>query len=245
MILEERLSIADNAIIVTSRQGALYDNRVCEYRINRVDGGMAKRKPPPPLDELHPEVAAIFRRMEATGHTQKDLANMLGFRDDEANKVSLIRHKKRKMTVSEVAMAREALRMDEPPVEVRPRQIPIIGLVNAGSWREEIDNRGVRMMDCPDPRLPKHVFAVQVEGDSMDKVAAPGTNIVVDPKDRDLRHGKYYVVRNGDGEITFKQFFSEPARLEPASTNPEHKPIMLGSDFVEIIGRVVMQAKWL
>jgi repressor LexA len=42
---------------------------------------------------------------------------------------------------------------------------------------------------------------------------------------RRARDGRIYAVRNQDGEATFKRYRADPPRLEPMSSNPEHKPI--------------------
>jgi SOS-response transcriptional repressor LexA len=92
-------------------------------------------------------------------------------------------------------------------------------------------------MPSPDKALSAKSFVVLVEGDSMDKVAASGDGVIVDPTDLDLVSGKYYVVRNGEGETTFKRYRENPARLEPCSTNPAHQTIYPGRDTFTVIGR--------
>ena len=54
----------------------------------------------------------------------------------------------------------------------------------------------------------------------------------------DLVNGGYYIIRNGDGETTFKRYIENPARLEPCSSNPEHQAIYPGQSPFEVIGRV-------
>ena len=95
------------------------------------------------------------------------------------------------------------------------------------------------MMPCPDENISLAAFVVQVDGDSMDLVVSDGGRIVVDPNDLDLVTRKYYVIRNGDGETTFKQFLADPARLAPCSTNDNHKTIFPGRDEFTIVGRVI------
>ena len=73
----------------------------------------------------------------------------------------------------------------------------------------------------------------------MDTVAGAGSIVLVDPDQLSLRDGRYYVVMNGEGETTFKQFRADPARLEPLSSNPEHRTIDLGQSPYTVVGRVV------
>jgi SOS-response transcriptional repressor LexA len=66
-------------------------------------------------------------------------------------------------------------------------------------------------------------IALTVRGDSMDRISPDGSTIVINKADRTLVSGKPYVfcVR---GEVTFKLWRPEPARLAPYSTNPIHEP---------------------
>ena len=93
-------------------------------------------------------------------------------------------------------------------------------------------------MPSPDRALSKEAFVVIVEGDSMDLVANDGEAIIIEPAERELLAGRYYVIMNGDGETTFKRYMENPARFEPCSSNPAHKPIIVGSQNFTIVGRV-------
>lgn len=75
----------------------------------------------------------------------------------------------------------------------------------------------------------------------MNQVVGADATIIVDPDDFELRDGKFYAVMNGDGETTFKRFRADPPRLEPCSTNPDHKPIILGREPFTVVGRIVWQ----
>lgn len=115
--------------------------------------------------------------------------------------------------------------------------LPRVGLVSAGMWREGFE-QVTEWIPSPDRALSEDSFVVRVEGDSMDKVAKSGEDVIVDPRDLDLIGGKYYVVRNDDGETTFKQYCENPARLEPCSSNSKHGTIYLGREGFTLIGRV-------
>lgn len=86
-------------------------------------------------------------------------------------------------------------------------------------------------------------FALKVDergdGDSMDRVSPPGSTIIVNKADRELRSGRCYVF-SIDGETTYKMWQDgDPPYLAPYSTNPHHKPIFVKRrrDF-DVIGRV-------
>lgn len=116
------------------------------------------------------------------------------------------------------------------------RTIPVIGMVAASNWQEAIE-RAEEFI--PAPVDGRNAFGLVVEGTSMDRVARPGSIVIVDPDDFQLHDQAYYVVRNEAGETTFKQYREGPARLEPVSSDPEHRTIELGREAVAIVGRVV------
>lgn len=124
------------------------------------------------------------------------------------------------------------------PMPQPARPIPILGDVPAGNWREAMNTSRVSM-PSPDPSVPAEAYALKVVGDSMNRIAGEGATIIIDPTERDLYERWLYVVRNGDGEVTFKQYLERPARLVPCSTNPEHKEIPIADRDYEIVGRVI------
>lgn len=122
------------------------------------------------------------------------------------------------------------------------RLVPIVGSVAAGAFAEALEN--------PEGYLPippsvggARCFALRPAGDSMNQVAGPSDYIVVDPDQANLENGRLYVVRNGDGEATFKRFRSDPPLLEPVSTNPEHRVIPVGAEPFTVVGRVIYVGK--
>lgn len=177
------------------------------------------------------DVDTLKRLMAERGETQAGMARMLGITPDKMSKTL---KGTRRLTLEEGnTLARYFGVVDEPEPEPK---IPIIGLISAGEWREAIENvKG--WLPRPDKSLSKDAFAVIIEGDSMDLIAQEGEAIIVDPQDRDLLSGRYYVIRNGSGETTFKQYKSDPARLEPCSSNPSHKTIYPGRDVFTVVGR--------
>lgn len=84
-------------------------------------------------------------------------------------------------------------------------------------------------------------FALKLEqdADSMDRLSPPGSVLVVNKADRELRHGRCYIF-SVEGETTYKMWQDgDPAYMAPFSTNPLHKPVFIRRkrDF-DVIGRV-------
>src|SRR3546814_14118791 len=57
------------------------------------------------------------------------------------------------------------------------------------AWTEAIHDP-MGWMPCPDPSFPKGVFALFIDGDSIDKIAPDGATIIVDPSDKLLEIGR-------------------------------------------------------
>ena len=90
---------------------------------------------------------------------------------------------------------------------------------------------------------PQADFYVIVNGDSMDRVGYRSGDIVAVKRNPDPREGEVVIARIGH-EITLKCFHrAEPDRIElqPRSSNPEHKPIVIDEATAdwEIVGVVV------
>lgn len=180
------------------------------------------------------DVATLKRLMSEWKERPVDIARLLGI---EPDKVSKILHNKRRITAEEADTLRRYFGIKEEESGAKPRRLPIVGLVSAGMWREGFE-QVIGYMPSPDPSLGKDAFVVIVEGSSMNKIAQPGDAVIVDPSERSLIDGKLYIIRNGDGETTFKQYRENPARLEPCSDDPRHRTIYPGQEGFEVIGRV-------
>jgi repressor LexA len=118
------------------------------------------------------------------------------------------------------------------------RTVPIIGLSNAGAWREAI-GVPIGTMSIPSAIGGKDAFAIEVKGDSMDLLIEDGGYVLVDPIQKQLYDGKVYLIENAEYETTVKRYRSNPARFCPMSTNPDHKEFELGDGHVKVIGRIV------
>lgn len=117
--------------------------------------------------------------------------------------------------------------------------VPLLSMVSAGNLRHQDGilksdiERYIRVSD-----LPKGEWvALQVDGDSMDRIAPDGAIILVDRADDRLIDGRYYIFSLEGGEATFKRYRRNPERLQPFSTNPDHTSINVDGDLY-VFGRV-------
>lgn len=191
----------------------------------------------PALDVCIMDIAEIEARMAAKGIKQVDLANAIGISPVTVNKSfragRLFKH-------HEMVKIEALLGGSDPVVDgAAVRNIPLIGQVAAGGWREAIESPA-GWVPVADASAPKNTFALTVVGDSMDLEIQDGGVVIVDPDDKALFPGRLYVVLNDNGETTFKQFEADPARLEPRSTNTSHTAIPLGDGTpFTLVGRVI------
>lgn len=121
-----------------------------------------------------------------------------------------------------------------------PKKAPLISWVEAGALTEVNDpyQVGDVMEYVNTTALMSSIIALIVSGESMNRVAPPGSTIIVDYSDKDLIDGKFYVVRlNNDNSATFKRYRSNPDRLEPYST--EHFDTIYPQESMSVVGRVV------
>lgn len=179
----------------------------------------------------------VARLIAERKEKQAPLARMLGITPDKFNKsIKGVRAFK----PEELETLARYFGVEDPSKPKPTRRLPIVGLVSAGAWRDGfLDVRGY--IPSPDPSLSGDAFVVQVDGTSMNLIADDGELIIVDPRERELVNGRLYVIRNGDGEMTFKRYLENPARLEPCSNDPSHKAIFPGQDGFEVIGRARMK----
>lgn len=117
--------------------------------------------------------------------------------------------------------------------------VPLISFVSAGPLHagdavlEDMAIAHVRMAGLP----AGDWIAFRIEGESMNRVALPGSIIFVNRRETELVDGGYYVISNADnGEATFKQYFASPMRFAPDSASttkfetyyPDNPPLVIG-----------------
>jgi repressor LexA len=186
------------------------------------------------------DVATLRTLLRQRGIRQADLAAYLGI---DQPKVSKILRGERQIKAAEMDRIRAFLSPEMRGGEAGVlRAIPIIGQVAAGNWKQAIEHP-IASLPNPDPSIPARAFALRVSGDSMDRFVDDGATVIVDPDDRTLYPGRFYVVLNDEGETTFKQFQADPPRLVPCSSNPAHREIAIGEKAgFDVVGRVIWRA---
>jgi SOS-response transcriptional repressor LexA len=174
------------------------------------------------------------------------LAAHLGVRNDAITRMTNLDGKKeaREISLSELigmaeffgaeppglTAARSKARLAQERSAAKTAQIPLLDAVSAGRLKapsSQIPVEDVPLLSFADLGRGDF-FALTVEGDSMDRISPEGSTIVVNRADRSLVSGKPYVFSNR-GEVTFKLWRPEPARLAPFSTNPVHEPVYVKS----------------
>lgn len=116
---------------------------------------------------------------------------------------------------------------------------PLLSWVSAGRLAQQ---EGVRKSDVRKyihvADLPKGDWIVlEVQGDSMDRIAPEGSYICVNLADQRLLNDKFYVFGTSEGEATFKRYRSgNPSRMQPFSTNPDHETRPMDENIL-IVGR--------
>lgn len=183
----------------------------------------------------------------ARGWSQDDLAALYGTSQQHIQRMEAGQqrlntdHMERLGTIFEI----DPLEILVDPSE-QPARAPVLDEIQAGAFAEAAgdierhDLRGVsRWVRVEYPR--RTIFALQVRGDSMDRVVPEGGIVIVDYSIKSLEDGDLGVFRV-DGAGTFKRLRRTETEeyLEPDSNNPRHTPIFgEQSQMVEIIGRVV------
>jgi SOS-response transcriptional repressor LexA len=119
--------------------------------------------------------------------------------------------------------------------------VPKISWVNAGAFG--VSDAVVHLDDVERIEvsgLPEgDWFALEVQGDSMDRISPPESIILVNRADKRLVNNACYVIQDGEGGATYKRYRQNPIRFEPVSTNPNHDSLFPDRDNTPtIFGRV-------
>lgn len=118
--------------------------------------------------------------------------------------------------------------------------VPLVSWVSAGELAADVQIESLDDLDkIAVSNLPEGDWiALEVEGDSMNRISPPGSIVVVNRKEQRLVPNACYVVANEQGEATYKRYRPSPDRFEPVSTNELHEPQFFDNHAVRIIGRV-------
>jgi len=129
---------------------------------------------------------------------------------------------------------------------VKAKTIPLISWVQAGQWREVLDNYPVGQAEeyvTTTSKVGPYPFALRVLGDSMETEFPSGSIIIVDP-DRESRNGSFVVIRlDEEMEATFKQLILEGARKYLKPLNPRYPILEVDGKKATICGVVVQMVK--
>jgi phage repressor protein C with HTH and peptisase S24 domain len=182
------------------------------------------------------DLALVRRKMKELGLSQSTLARELGLNQSAVSNL-LKGPDMRQVKAHEASYIYKRLGIDrQPDVHV----VPVIGLASAGNWREAVLHSGGEM-PVPKGIASTRAFAVEVKGDSMDRIIPDGGFAVVDPDQTQLYNDKVYLIQNEEHDAQVKLYRSNPARFEPVSTNETHKTLFVGEHHIQVIGRVVWQ----
>jgi SOS-response transcriptional repressor LexA len=182
-------------------------------------------------------ILAAMKARKPKKITQTDMAKVMGLPSQSA--FSNILKSKRKVTVEEAKKAYDYLGITSQP---QIQWVPVIGIANAGRWREAIQ-MPLGSLPVRPGSVSDEAFAVEIAGDSMDRLIPDGGHIIVDPRQKELRDGKVYLIQNADHEVTVKAYFRTPPRFEPVSSNPDHKGWPVADHDFIVLGRVVKKVE--
>ena len=117
----------------------------------------------------------------------------------------------------------------------------VIGVVPAGTPLEAIEDI-IGEIEYPSRFANKEVFALQIKGDSMNKVLPDGC-IGLFEKTSTLENGEIGAIMVNGDDATVKKFYrlTDSYVLEPVSFNPEQHPLIIkdGSVPVSVIGKLI------
>lgn len=121
--------------------------------------------------------------------------------------------------------------------------VPLLGLAQAGSGGF-FDSAGFPAgQGWDEVALPSPgeagIYALEVQGDSMEPLYREGDRIVVSPTEQ-VRRGDRVVVRTRDGEVMAKILARQSAKqIELHSLNPAYEPRLLDVADIEWIARII------
>ena len=117
----------------------------------------------------------------------------------------------------------------------------VIGVIPAGVPIEAIEDI-IGEIEYPSRFANKEVFALQIKGDSMNKVLPDGC-IGLFEKTSTLENGEIGAIMVNGDDATVKKFYrlTDSYVLEPVSFNPEHHPLIIkdGTVPVSAIGKLI------
>jgi phage repressor protein C with HTH and peptisase S24 domain len=138
----------------------------------------------------------------------------------------------------------EFTRLIDPDVGRAKTMIPLIGMTQAGAGRSFNDEGmpsggpGWEEVEFPDLSNEK-VFALEVQGDSMEPLYRDGDVLIVSPT-ASMRKGDRVVVRTTAGEVTAKELKRKTAKsIELRALNAEHPDRAIPANEIAWMARVM------
>lgn len=173
------------------------------------------------------------------GPTLKDIAKYIGVRSPSTAHFHLARLEDKGFICRGEDGSIELIEREELETQSGPSNIPLLGLIAAGSPIEAIEDTSVSV-EVPSQFINnnKEIFCLQVTGDSMIDAHIMDGDLIIVSKQDTADNGQIVVAMLDDGCATVKTF----RRLKGGKTmliphNPTLKPITV--DNVTIQGRVV------
>lgn len=198
----------------------------------------------------------IVEARKAKGWSQQDLANELGTSQatiqryesgnrDPKSGVVVALSAALGVTVSYLlGVSDDPYVITQAPSSSRP--MPVVGRIAAGTPREAIGLDG-ETHDIPESlwRDHKRAFWLTVAGNSMNRLFAEGTLVLIDP-DEEVRNGDVAVVFVNGDDATLKRVFFEGdvIRLHPESYDPDYRDRVIDKSdpdapSVRVLGKAV------
>lgn len=118
-------------------------------------------------------------------------------------------------------------------------QIPILGVIQAGKpilAQEHIEDY---RLTAEDSVRGGEYFFLRVSGDSMIGSRIHPGDLVLIRKQEDVENGTIAVVMVADDEATLKRVYKRNKQIILQPDNPHYEPLVLPSDDVRILGKVV------
>ena len=137
-------------------------------------------------------------------------------------------------------------------IEANRHRYPIISPVQAGIWRDVVDNYppgGSDMCIMSNNSYGPHTFALRITGNSMEPEFREGDIVIIDP-DVNPNAGDYVVAKNHEEAATFKKYrprgINEAGQdvFELVPLNEDYAPMRSDLQPITIIGTMVEHTRY-
>ena len=115
--------------------------------------------------------------------------------------------------------------------------IPVLGLCQAGNWSDVINDESTTETLNIDVQNQPNLFAVKVNGDSMEPRFFEGEYLVIDPKEP-LENGRY-IIAEMHGECTVKKYVIDAGQHYLMPENKRYQPIPINNNNMHYVGTVI------